>query len=119
MSELEISVRKAKEDNDISVVTLNGSVDGYTLVKFDEAVYELLNANQTKIIIDCKGLNFISSAGMGILIVAHSKLLLQNGDIKLINMDSEVYHTFELLGFSNVFRILNNEREALEEFKGG
>ena len=119
MGELEISAREAKENKSVSIIALKGAVDGYTLPKFEEETNNLLNAKRYKLIIDCKDLNFISSAGVGVLIVLHSKLVSQNGDIKLVNMSPEVYEIFRLLGFSNVFRILNNEREALEEFERG
>ena len=118
MSELEISIRRAEGHEDISIITLSGSVDGYTMLKFEQAINKLLNSNRYKLIIDCKGLNFISSAGVGVLIVAHCNLTPQNGDVKLINMNSEVYHTFELLGFSDVFHILKDEQEALKAFAG-
>ncbi len=43
MSELEISVRTASGNKEVSVVTLKGSVDGYTLGKFDEGLNKLLS----------------------------------------------------------------------------
>ena len=120
MGELEISVRTASGNKEVSVVTLKGSVDGYTLVKFDEGLNKLLNANRYKLIIDCKGLTFISSAGVGLLLVLHSKLLPQNGDLKLIDVSPEVCETIKLLGFSNIFRnLMSDEQQALEEFKKG
>ncbi len=119
MGELEISVRTASGNKEVSVVTLKGSVDGHTLVKFDEGLNKLLNANRYKLIIDCKGLTFISSAGVGLLLVLHSKVLPQNGNVNLIDVSPEICETIELLGFSDILHILSDEQQALKEFGGG
>ena len=117
MSELEISVRTASGNKEVSVVTLKGAIDGYTLVKFDEGLNKLLNANRYKLIIDCKGLTFISSAGVGLLMDAHDRVNLLQGDIKLINVTPQACEIIELLGFSDIFRnLMSDERQALEEF---
>jgi len=38
------------------------------------------------------------------------------GDIKLTNMNERVYNVFDLLGFPTLYDILEDERDAIEQF---
>ncbi len=118
MSELDISSQISSSNEEVSMLTLSGSIDASTLPKFKTALDTLIGAHRYKLIIDCKGLTFISSAGVRLLMDVHDRVNLLQGDMKLINVTPQVCETIELLGFSNIFRILANEQQALEEFGG-
>ncbi len=117
MSELNISSRISSSNEEVSMVTLSGSIDASTLPKFKTVLYTLIGAHRYKLIIDCKGLTFISSAGVGLLMDVHDRVNLLQGDMKLINVTPQACETIELLGFSDALRILSDERQALKEFK--
>lgn len=118
MSNLDISSQISSSNKEVSIVTLSGSIDASTLPKFKTALDTLIGAHRYKLIIDCKGLTFISSAGVGFLMDVHDRVNLLQGDMKLINVTPQVCETIELLGFSDILHILSDERQALEEFGG-
>ena len=59
-------------------------------------------ANVTELVIDCEKLNYISSAGLRVLLSAHKKT---NGALKLINVCEIVMEVFEITGFVDVLNI--------------
>ena len=54
--------------------------------------------------LDLKGLEYISSAGLRVLLNAHKKMQLI-GSMKLINVCEEVMELFEMTGFANILVI--------------
>ncbi|MFH1577912.1 MAG: STAS domain-containing protein [Candidatus Omnitrophota bacterium] len=119
MSELNIEIKKTGENNEICVAVPKGSIDTYTLPIFQNAIEGLIKEECQKLIVDFGSADFISSAGMGFLITTLGELQSHGGDIKLSGMSSDVYEMFELLGLDNVFRILTNQQEAVEDFQKG
>ncbi len=119
MEGIDISVKKKGLNNEVSVVIPKGSIDSNTLSVFQEAINALIESGCHKLVVNFESTDFISSAGMGVLITALGELQARGGDVKLMGMSPEIYDMFELLGLHYIFRILANEGEALEEFKGG
>ena len=54
--------------------------------------------------IDLKGLNYISSAGLRVLLCA-AQIMEQNGKMTIINANEEVLNVFALTGFDTLFTI--------------
>lgn len=119
MEGIDISVKKTGLNNEISVVIPKGFIDSQTLPVFQEALSGVINSGCHKLVVNFESLDFISSAGMGVLISALGELKARGGDVKLVGMGPEIYNMFELLGLHYVFHILPNEDQALKELKGG
>ena len=54
-------------------------------------------------------LEYISSAGLGLLLKAHKRLLARGGRLRLVNVNSHTYDIFRYSGFDQVFDV---ERSA-------
>jgi sigma-B regulation protein RsbU (phosphoserine phosphatase) len=54
---------------------------------------------------DFRGLEYISSAGLGVLLKAHKRLLGSGGRLRLINVNSHIYDIFRFSGFDQVFDV--------------
>ncbi|HXF99860.1 MAG TPA: STAS domain-containing protein [Bacteroidota bacterium] len=113
MSEFKIAHREA--DN-VSVIELKGYLDAHTAPRLEETFQELLKANRTKIVVNCKDLSYISSAGLGVFMAFIEDVRSRAGDIKLSNMSKKVYNVFDLLGFPLLYEIFDNEAEAIKKF---
>lgn len=113
MSEFRIGVR---ETDGIQILELKGYLDAHTAPKLEEAFSNLLNSNRYKIVVNCKDLSYISSAGLGVFMAYIEDVRKNQGDIKLSNMSPKVYNVFDLLGFPLLYEIFKEEREALRMF---
>ncbi|MGH8122548.1 MAG: STAS domain-containing protein [Rudaea sp.] len=50
-------------------------------------------------------LEYISSAGLGVLLKAHKRLLASGGRLRLINVNSHIYDIFRYSGLDQVFQV--------------
>lgn len=82
-------------------VTLEGRLDTTTAPKFDDFLTQNLMCVNT-LIIDCKNLEYISSAGLRVLLTAHKKM---KGGLKLLNVQELVMEVFEITGFADILVI--------------
>ena len=113
MSDFKIAQR---ERNSINVLELKGYLDANTAPKLEEAFQTLLNTRRFNIVVNCKDLSYISSAGLGVFMAFIEDVRKNNGDIKLTNMTSKVYNVFDLLGFPLLYEIFKDEQEAIQRF---
>ena len=70
-------------------------------------------------LLDLSGLEYISSAGLGVFMAFIEPLREQGGDIKIAALQPRVYNVFDLLGFPMLFDIVDTEEEALKRFENG
>ena len=54
---------------------------------------------------DFRGLEYISSAGLGVLLKAHKRLLASGARLRLVNVNSHIYDVFRFSGFDQVFDV--------------
>ena len=91
--------RKAEE----IVLQVAGRLDTTTAPALDKAIMENLTGIKS-LILDFKGLEYISSAGLRVLLSAQKKMK-QIGTMKLINVCEEVMEVFEITGFADILMI--------------
>lgn len=113
MSEFKIALR---EQDRVSVLELKGYLDAHTAPKLEEALQSLLTGARYNIVVNCRDLSYISSAGLGVFMAFIEDVRKHSGDIKLTNMSPKVYNVFDLLGFPLLYEIFKEENEAIVRF---
>lgn len=91
--------------NNISTITIGGSLDAKTAPGLNSKLQEEINKGATTIIIDMNKLDYIASAGLGVLINCNEELNKIKGNLKLCRVNEKVKKIFKLLGFLNLFNI--------------
>lgn len=114
MSEFKVNQR---EGEGVSVIDLKGYLDAHTATDLETTFQKLLNDKKYNIVVNCKDLSYISSAGLGVFMAFIEDVRKNNGDIKLTNMSAKVYNVFDLLGFPILYEIYKDEQEAILKFK--
>lgn len=102
--------------NDVAIISLDGFVDAHTAPEFEKAVQNELDAGVVRIVVDCGQLTYISSAGLGVFMCFIEEIREQNGDIKIAGLLPKVKHTFEILGFQDLFDMSENVDSAISSF---
>jgi anti-sigma B factor antagonist len=113
MSDFKLNVRNI---NDVHVVDIKGYLDAHTAPDLESAFSKLLDDRKFKIVVNCKNLNYISSAGLGVFMMFIEEVRKNSGDIKLSNMTPKVYNVFDLLGFPLLYDITQEETDAVKKF---
>ncbi|MBU1077736.1 MAG: STAS domain-containing protein, partial [Spirochaetes bacterium] len=86
---IRIGIEHLEENPQINLIELVGYVDSYNSKFFQETIIGYINNGDTKLIMDCQGLNYLSSAGIGSF-VAISEELKGRGFIVLYNVPPTV-----------------------------
>jgi anti-sigma B factor antagonist len=101
----------------IRVVNVKGSLDAHTFLAFQKELESTLRANDAKVVLDCEGLDYMSSAGLGVLKKYVHDFRGRGGDIRIARVPEKVGNIIKLLGFSKVFKIFPTLDEAVSSYK--
>lgn len=86
------------------LLSLSGNLDTRTAPKLEKVISEnYIKINE--LILDFKDLNYISSAGLRILLVSKKKLFSVNGDVYIENASYTVREILKITGFNTLFEI--------------
>ena len=101
---------KTEIKDGVCYVCLNGSITSANSSQFEETVKDV---KCDGMIIDCKDLEFISSAGLRVILALKKKC----GDktFKVINVNNEVKNIFDITGFSEIMDVSGVSREVSVE----
>ena len=92
-----------KRNADATVIELAGRLDTTTAPAFDKTINE--DISDTKhLVLDLKGLEYISSAGLRVLLCAQQKMQ-KLGSMKVTNVCEAVMEVFEMTGFADILVI--------------
>jgi anti-sigma B factor antagonist len=113
MTNFKIDIR---ESSSVNVLELKGYLDAHTAPDLENAFQKLLERKKYNIVVNCKDLTYISSAGLGVFMAFIEDVRKNSGDIKLSNMSPKVYNVFDLLGFPLLYDITKDENDAIKKF---
>ncbi len=82
-------------------IRLSGRLDASQV----EVVREQLNSVEASCVVDFSALDYISSAGMGVLLGAQKRLSDGGHSLTLVNLNRHIREIFRIAGFDNVFSI--------------
>ena len=86
-----------------AVIQISGRLDTITAPSLDKTINEDIGDTKN-LILDMKGLEYISSAGLRVLLGAQKKMQ-KIGSMKVINVCEEVMEVFEMTGFADILVI--------------
>ena len=92
-----------KRNADEMVLEIVGRLDTTTAPALDKTIQENLGDIKT-LILDFKGLEYISSAGLRVLLSTQKKMQ-QMGVMKVVNVCESIMEVFEMTGFADILVI--------------
>jgi len=99
----------------IHIFKLNGRLDSNTSQGFETAVFKAIADGSKKIVIDFRDLDYISSAGLRVILKATKAVNREDGKIMLCAMQDYVKEVFEIAGFDSFLPIVGSMDDALKE----
>lgn len=108
---------RSKIVEDVAVIYPKGHLDAHNVERFEKEILKQLESSIYNVIVNCKELNYISSAGMGIIMGYLDEIREKGGDIKLCSVDERVYEIFDLVGFTEIYDFLEDEETAIAKYK--
>ena len=92
-----------KRNAEETIIELVGRLDTTTAPALDKTINEDI-AGTKNLVLDVKELEYISSAGLRVLLGAQKKMQ-KIGSMKVINVREEVMEVFEMTGFADILVI--------------
>jgi anti-sigma B factor antagonist len=105
-------------ENSSITLEIAGEVDASSSILLDDEFTKVIGMGYKNILVDCTGLLYISSAGLGVF-MAHIEDCT-NAHIKLVlfNMSSKIKSVFDMLGLGQLIPIKQSKEEALNYVNG-
>jgi anti-anti-sigma factor len=116
MQGIKISVNYVGARLDIALIIIMGYVDTTTCQELAKVIQELIKRKYYHIITDLRGGTYISSAGWGVFMGEIKNVRDKGGDIKVVQMNPEVFEVFEMLEFNRILNYYDSVEEAIDEF---
>jgi anti-sigma B factor antagonist len=101
----------------VQLIRLSGSLDMYSFPRLEAQLNTIFQEKQYYVVLDCRDLDYIGSAGLGALIGFAKQAREHNGDVRLLNVPDRIYKIIELLGFTKVLQVHNTEEDAVASFQ--
>ncbi len=107
-----------KKENDMFILQPVGRLDSNTSQQFEDILFKAIQGDQN-IIVDFERLDYISSAGLRVILKATREKKLGSGNIILCSMKDYVKEVFEIAGFDTIFTIVQSLDDTKEAIKHG
>ena len=111
---MEITERRTAE---IVTLSLSGRLDTTTAKAFEEKILAQIESGERRFVIDLAQLDYVSSAGLRVFILAAKRLNSMNGKIVLCSLKDPVKEVFDIAGFSSIFSIYGSHDEATQNLQ--
>jgi len=99
------------------LVTITGRIDSSTAPQLTGVLNEINEADRFKIVLDMSGVDFISSAGLRVLISVQKTCRRWNrGELVLASVPQRIYDAMDLAGFVPLFKLFDDVIEAVGSF---
>ena len=120
---MEITERRT---GDIVTLSLSGKLDGTTAKTFEEKILTRIDSGDRRFIIDVAELNYVSSAGLRVFVLAGKRLDSANGKLVLCGFKKTIpYYTlnrpqdpvreaFDVTGLSSIFSTYGSDNDAIK-----
>ncbi len=100
------------------IITIDGDVDASSSIRLDEAIGKAVEEGQQQILIDCRNLNYISSAGLGVFMSYLEELKAKSIQMVLFGLSEKVSNVFNLLGLDQLLNIKHTKEQAKQQLNG-
>ncbi len=116
MQGIRISIHFIGARSDIALLTILGYVDTTTCTEMTRILKELIQKKVFFIIADMGNVSYVSSAGWGVFVGEIKNIRDHGGDLKIVQMNPEVFEVFEMLEFNRILNYYDSIEEAIDEF---
>jgi anti-sigma B factor antagonist len=101
---------------DVTVVDIEGKMNTGTSPDADVFLGQLISAGANRLLLNMKGVDYISSSGLRVVLSTGKKLNVSKGKLVFCGLNTSVGEVFRVSGFNSIFPVFDSEQEALDSF---
>jgi len=107
-----------KVSEGVCIIELSGDIDAHTSPSFKESIDKNISAGNIRIVFDFSGVNYISSAGIGVLNAALHSIKAKGGRMSIACANKVVYDTLDIMYFTKKISVKSDLSSSIAEVKG-
>jgi anti-sigma B factor antagonist/stage II sporulation protein AA (anti-sigma F factor antagonist) len=104
-----------EQKGDIVVLRVEGRLDAASSPQLEDKLNSIIAAGYFKILLNLTNVDYLSSAGMRLLLSISKKLKHLEGKIVACGLNNEVLEVIKMAGFQQVLQLYPNEEDALNK----
>lgn len=102
-----------EEKENLAIIRIEGRIDATSTPVLEGKIRPSLE-KATRVLMDFSDVDYLSSAGMRLLLAASKKLKAKQGHLVFCCMDDDVMEIIKMAGFDKILSIYKTEEEALK-----
>ena len=110
---MDISVQQSDQ---ISIVSIAGSIDAVTADQITGCIDERISSGEKHLLLDLSEVEFMSSAGLRVILSALKETRQQGGDLYLAGAQGGVDRVLKMSGFSKILKTYDSVDNAIAQF---
>ena len=103
-----------KEENGILFCTIMGRLDADSSQEAEKVVHDALEGQTTRVLFDLASLEYLSSAGLRVLLSTAKEMRRRDGKFVLCSLNEFVKELFEVSGFQSLIPIADSVESGIE-----
>lgn len=104
---------QTRQENGIEIVQLEGSLDGKTAPEVREQLRPVLSRAR-KLILDLSGVDYLSSAGLRLLLLTYREVTAAQGKVVLLGVSRDIQTVMSHTGFLSFFTLADSPEQAAQ-----
>ena len=105
-----------EEIEHVVILRIDGRLDASTAPILERKIDFLINESHLKIALDFSHIDYLSSAGMRVLLSESKKMHNKQGKLVLFSINSDVEEILKMAGFDRILNVFPTQKEALQAF---
>jgi anti-anti-sigma factor len=108
-----------KDENGIVSLKISGRLDAESSILAEKQVRDILDGGTTRILFDFSELDYISSAGLRVILMTIKELRTKEGKVVLCSLNEYVQEVFDVSNFASIIPITASSEEGFELLSQG
>lgn len=104
---------RIEERGEVIVVHIGGRLDAASSPQLEKQINSVIDAGQFKLVLDCAELDYLSSAGMRLMLSAFKRLKSLEGKLVVCNLKDDVMEVIKMAGFNHVLEFYSSVEESI------
>lgn len=101
---------------DVLVLYVKGRLDALSSPSAEKRIFDCINSGHSKLLLDFADVEYLSSAGMRMLLSTTKKLKTLSGKLVVSSIATNVMDVLKMSGFDHVLELAKSEEEGLKKF---
>ena len=107
---------KEESKGDVLILKMSGRLDAVSSPAVERKIFDYLDHDKHKLLLDFSGIDYLSSAGLRMLLSVTKKIRSLSGKLILYSITANVMEILKMSGFDHVLDIALTEEEGVRRF---